>query len=143
MAAGATAQVERRSLLRAPLAVGATAAVGLGLVRVLDVSATPLLPPCPFLAFTGLWCPFCGGTRALDALVAGDVGAALGLNVLLVLAVPLVVAEWVRWTLGRARGRPTSFLDVSSRTVAVVATIALVYAVVRNLPGMEALTPGG
>jgi hypothetical protein len=143
MAAGATAQVDRASLLRAPLVVGATAAVGLGLVRVLDVSQTPVLPPCPFLALTGLWCPFCGGTRALDALVAGDVGAALGLNVLLVLAVPLVVAEWARWTSGRARGRPTRFFDVSSRTIAVVATIALVYAVVRNLPGMEALTPGG
>ena len=100
-----------------------------------------MLPPCPFLAVTGLWCPLCGGTRAMDALVAGDVGAALGLNLLVVVAVPILAAEWLRWTIGRARGRPTSFMNVSTRVLAAVTVVALAFAVLRNVPGMEMLAP--
>lgn len=136
-----TASRERRGLLAAPVAVAGAAVAGVAALGLLDVTETSILPPCPFLAITGLWCPLCGGTRAMDALVAGDVGAALGLNLLVVVAGPLVVAEWLRWTVGRARGRRTSFMNVSTRTLAVVTTIALVYAVLRNLPGLEALAP--
>ena len=136
-----TARRERLGLLRAPAAVGGAALAGVGVLSVLDVSQYSILPPCPFLAITGLWCPFCGGTRAVDALVAGDVSAALGLNLLVVVMVPLVVAEWVRWTAGRAAGRQTSFMNVSTRVLAAATTIALLYAVLRNLPGLEMLAP--
>lgn len=136
-----TARRDRVRLLAAPAALAGAAAAGVGVLSLLDVTETSILPPCPFLAITGLWCPFCGGTRAMDALVAGDVGVALGLNLLVVVAVPLVVAEWLRWSIGRARGRETSFMNVSTRTLAVVSAIALVYAVLRNLPGLEALAP--
>ncbi len=132
---------ERLGLLGAPAAVAGAAMAGVGLLSVLDVSQTSLLPPCPFLAITGLWCPFCGGTRAVDALAAGDVAAALGLNLLVVLAVPLVMAEWLRWTAGRARGQQTSFMNVSTRVLAVVTTITILYAVLRNIPGLEMLAP--
>jgi hypothetical protein len=132
---------DRLGLLGAPVAVAASGLVGAAVLAAVDVSSTSLLPPCPFLAITGLWCPFCGGTRALDALVAGDLGAALGLNLLVVLAVPVVVAEWARWTAGRARGRPTSLMNVSTRVLAAVTVLAVLYAVLRNLPGMEMLAP--
>jgi hypothetical protein len=132
---------DRLGLLGAPVAVAASGLAGAAVLAAVDVSSTSLLPPCPFLAITGLWCPFCGGTRALDALVAGDLGAALGLNVLVVLAVPVVVAEWARWTAGRAKGRPTSFMNVSTRVLAAVTVLAVLYAVLRNLPGMEMLAP--
>lgn len=135
-----TVAAGRRALV-APLAVATAGVVGVGVLRVVDVTTTPILPPCPFLALTGLWCPFCGGTRALDAIVAGDVVTAAGMNALVVLLVPLVLLEWTRWTVGRARGRPTSFMNYPSRVVAVAAAVAVLYAVVRNLPGMEALTP--
>jgi len=136
-----TPRRERLGLLRAPAAVGGAVLAGVGVLSVLDVSQASILPPCPFLAVTGLWCPFCGGTRATEALVAGDVTAALGLNLLVVVMVPLVVAEWLRWTAGRARGRQTSFMNVSTRVLAVATTIAVVYAVLRNLPGLEMLAP--
>lgn len=132
---------DRIGLLVAPTAVAASGVLGIAALAALDRVDVSVLPPCPFLALTGLWCPLCGGTRAMEALVAGDVAAAWGLNLLVVIAVPLVVAEWVRWTAGRARGRPTSFMNVSTRTLTVVTTIALVYAVLRNLPGVEALAP--
>lgn len=124
----------------AAVAVGALAAsVTVGWLS----GRVAFLPPCPLHALTGLWCPFCGGTRAVDAMVAGDVGAAAGFNLLLVLAVPLVALAWARWALARARGRPAAFLDLSSRTLAVLTTIAVAYGVLRNLPGLEMLTPPG
>ncbi len=135
---------DRRLRLLAQPAVVAAAGLGsIAMLTGLDRAGLSLLPPCPFLSVTGLWCPLCGGTRAMEALSGGDVAAALGFNLLVVVAVPLVLAEWVRWTAGRARGRPTSFMNVSSRALAVVAALALLYMVVRNLPGMEMLTPPG
>lgn len=135
--------VERRRALVAPLALATAGVAGAAVLRLVDVTAVPVGLPCPFLAITGLWCPFCGGTRALDALASGEVVTAVGMNVLVVLLVPLVVIEWGRWTVGRARGRPTSFMNYSSRVIALAAAVAVLYAVVRNIPGMEALTPGG
>jgi hypothetical protein len=134
---------DRLRLLAQPAVVAAAGLGSVALLSWLDHTGLSVLPACPFLSITGLWCPLCGGTRAVEALAAGDIGAALGFNLLVVLAVPLVVAEWLRWTTGRARGRPTSFMNVSSRTLAVVAGLAVLYMVVRNVPGVEMLTPSG
>lgn len=143
MVASATKSPSRADLLRGPLALAAAGAAGVAVMRVLEPSHLGFVPPCPFLALTGLWCPFCGGTRAVDALASGELTAALGLNLLVVLAVPVLLVAWARWTADRARGRPARLLDVSSRTLAVVATLVVVYGVLRNLPGLEVLTPGG
>ena len=142
MVASATKSPSRADLLRGPLALAAAGAAGVAVMRVLEPSHLGFVPPCPFLALTGLWCPFCGGTRAVDALASGELAAALGLNLLVVLAVPVLLVAWARWTADRARGRPARLLDVSSRTLAVVATLVVVYGVLRNLPGLEVLTPG-
>ena len=45
-------------------------------------------PSCPLYAVSGLYCPGCGTLRCLHALTHGDLGAALGFNVLTVLAPP-------------------------------------------------------
>lgn len=50
-------------------------------------------PRCPFFEATGLLCPGCGGTRALAALMRGDLIAAWHLNALLVTLL-LSAAGW-------------------------------------------------
>lgn len=55
-----------------------------------------VLPPCPFHALTHLYCPGCGTTRALHALLHGQLGLALSMNPLAVLAVPLIPAILIR-----------------------------------------------
>ena len=140
-AVGNQRDVSRTALMAQPAAVAGAALLGAGLVAWLDLGRLSFLPPCPFLALTGLWCPFCGGTRAVDALAGGDVAGALGLNAVVVVAVPLVAAEWVRWTAGRARGRPSSFLNLPGRALAVVAVVVVLYALLRNIPGLEMLAP--
>lgn len=49
------------------------------------------LPPCPFNWLTGLYCPGCGATRALHALLHGDLEKAFSMNPVFVLALPVVV----------------------------------------------------
>lgn len=58
-----------------------------------------LLPRCPFHALTGLWCPGCGMTRALHALVHGDVLQALHMNPLGMLMLP-VLPMMLLWSWG-------------------------------------------
>ncbi|MFD4249351.1 DUF2752 domain-containing protein [Amycolatopsis thermoflava] len=107
--------------------LAAGVALGTGVLRI----------PCWFHALTGLDCPFCGGSRALGALLRGDVAGALSYNafalvVLLPLAVATLVAA-VRWEAGLARrwwppGARGRWLTLS------VAGLALVWWVGRNLP---------
>jgi Protein of unknown function (DUF2752) len=56
----------------------------------------PGLPACVFKKATGLPCPLCGGTRATQALLRGDLSRALYLNVAALPAViAFVAAAWV------------------------------------------------
>jgi hypothetical protein len=72
-------------------AIPAAAAVGSVwlLLFLIDPATQPLLPPCLFHAFTGLYCPGCGATRALHQMANGNLVAALRLNALIVLGLPL------------------------------------------------------
>jgi len=58
---------------------------------------------CPLFAMTGLYCPGCGGTRAVYDLAHGDILGALAMNPLFTLAVPVLGVLWVRWVM-RLRG---------------------------------------
>ena len=48
-------------------------------------------PVCPIYAWTGLLCPGCGGTRAVAALLHGNLREALRLNALVVGLIPVGV----------------------------------------------------
>jgi hypothetical protein len=131
----------RTHLLAAPAATATGAVVAVGAAVVAGGAGVPLTPPCPLHALTGLWCPLCGGTRAVQSLAGGDVAAAAGANLLVLLAVPLLVVAWGRWTALRASGRPVPMLALSGRSLAVTSAVLVAFMVLRNLPGFEALTP--
>ncbi len=77
------------------IALGVVA--GAGVLWLIETGRFGWLPRCVFHEVTGLHCPGCGTTRALHALLHGQVGAALGLNLLTVLLLPLL--GW--WAFGR------------------------------------------
>jgi Protein of unknown function (DUF2752) len=45
------------------------------------------LPVCPLRSLTGVACPACGGTRALLALVRGDLAGAMAWNPFVILGI--------------------------------------------------------
>ncbi len=130
-----------RSLLLAPAATAVGTAAAVGVAAVAGRFGVPLFPPCPLHALTGLWCPLCGGTRAVTALANGDLAAAVSLNVLVVLAVPLLAVAWVTWTARRASGRRVPMITLGNRGLAVVTAALVAFMVLRNIPGLEALAP--
>jgi hypothetical protein len=98
---------------------------------------------CPFYALTGLYCPGCGGLRAVNDLTNGDLLGALSSNLVFVALVPLIVLFWVRWTDRAWAGQPAR--GVAGRragiSIAVFAVVLVLFAVLRNLPMGSWLAP--
>lgn len=80
-------------------------------------------PPCVFHKLTGLYCPGCGNTRALAALLHGDIAGSLAKNILLI---PALITLAILWC------KPKAALNrYFAWTISVV---VIVFGVARNLP---------
>lgn len=133
----------RRRAWLGPVALAGVVVAGCAAVALSD-DAAELVPACPFRSLTGLDCPLCGGTRAVRALGAGHLGRALGSNLLVVLAVPLVLLAWARWLDREVRpGRERRSAPGWLLPAAVVAAVA--FTVARNLDvaGLSWMASGG
>ncbi|WP_084078437.1 DUF2752 domain-containing protein [Demequina sp. NBRC 110057] len=122
--------------LGAPLAASAVLAAATVYTAVADPYRSGFFPACPWLHLTGLWCPGCGGLRAVHELAHGDVAAALALNpfaVLIVIPVCLVLlGAW--WRAGwKGRAAPAVPLWAAN----VVVALAVAFWVLRNIPALE------
>ena len=97
---------------------------------------------CPWLMLTGTYCPGCGGLRAVNDLTNGDVAGAASSNLLFVASLPVIAVLWGRSVMDRWRG-VTRHLD--QRKVMFYGVgfllLALVFAIVRNLPFGAWLAP--
>ena len=90
---------------------------------------------CP-LSLVGIYCPGCGGLRAVNDLTHGDLVGAASSNLLLLLAMPLVVFVLARWAFDAWQGRERGLTALSSLPVTSVAiAFPAVFTVARNLPG--------
>jgi hypothetical protein len=96
---------------------------------------------CPSAAL-GIYCPGCGGLRAVNDLTNGDVGGALSSNVLVTLMIPVAVVLLSVWAVDRWRGRRRSVAWSRLRPVVVsLVTVMFVFAVVRNTGAGAWLAP--
>ena len=121
-----------------PLTIAAAAAAGTIALAVVDPGTTTL-SLCPLLA-VGVACPLCGGLRAVHALTAGDLGAALSLNALVVVLIPVLVLGWLAWMRQIGAGRPGGVVRTRWLWAGLVAGLA--FGVLRNLPPfLASLTP--
>jgi hypothetical protein len=90
---------------------------------------------------TGLWCPGCGGLRAVNDLTHGDLLGAGSSNLVLVLALPFVAVVWLAWLRRSWAGAPRPATGVPTVVVWAVVVPVLVFAVARNLPFGAWLAP--
>jgi hypothetical protein len=95
-----------------------------------------VLPPCLFHKLTGLDCPGCGATRAMQELLHGHLSAAFHDNALFVLSLPGLV--WVG--LQSWRNRSPAF-KVSRPVLWVVLAVVAGFTVWRNLPAGAGFAP--
>jgi hypothetical protein len=120
----------------------AATAVALLLWQVDPTQAGNPLPPCPSEWLTGLFCPGCGSTRALHALLHGNVAAAMSFNPLLVLALPFIALLLAHQVFVLPAG-----LQAFARRIGDArpwAVLVIAYMLLRNLPWepFAALAPG-
>lgn len=127
------------SVVLAAAAVGMLA-LGVWLLRTFDPSAAgSLFPSCLFRDLTGWYCPGCGMTRALHALVHFDFARAVAMNVLLVAGLPLLALMGLQGFTRRAL-LPGAVARVAFDGRWWIGAL-LVFGVLRNLPGLEWLAP--
>ena len=100
----------------------------------LDPRVAGNYPPCPFLFFTGCYCPGCGTLRAINRLLHGDAISAIDYNPLPVLTLPLLTLSYIG-AIARAFGRPLipHFVMPSSWIWAFLIAV-ITFWVGRNIP---------
>lgn len=125
----------------APVAVGGVVAAGaLALAMTETHQLAAFGPGCPFKMLTGLDCPGCGGTRAAQALLAGQPLRALDHNPLTVALMPVLGWGWVRWLGARlGRGTPPTLPAAMSMSLAIALGV---FWVLRNVPALSWLGSG-
>lgn len=121
-------------------AAGATAAAA-ALVAVRDPHRPGSYGTCPVLALTGLYCPLCGGLRAVHDLARGDLAAAAGDNLAVLLLLVVAAAWWVLWWRRGGTLRPGALPPVPARVAWPAGVAVVLFTVIRNLPFGGALAP--
>ncbi len=114
----------------------ATAGVGTALLTLGPSTVVPIR--CPFLALTGLDCPFCGGTRGAAELARGNLLAALDLNALTTVLLLALAVGWAVLVVARLRGRTIAWVP-GNRAWIAFGIVVVTFWVLRDLPGPTAV----
>ncbi len=96
-----------------------------------DPAKVSFFPPCLFHQLTGLDCPGCGAQRALHQLLHGNIIAALRLNAMFVLSLPLLAWFGPLWAWRSWQRRPWM---VNPKWLWCYGVAWLVFGFLRNLP---------
>jgi hypothetical protein len=97
-------------------------------------------PACLFHKLTGLNCPGCGATRALYALLHGNLRLALKDNGLFIFSLATLIVWSVRFVF-RKRQNPNATLNVPPGVLWTFLAVAIVFTILRNQTAFSFLSP--
>jgi hypothetical protein len=126
-------------LWRKWLLAGGIAAIAAGTVVLfcLDPVRCPIYPVCPWHALTGWDCPGCGTLRAMHQLSHGNLAAAWRLNPLAVALLPVGCWLGLRELVLQVFGKRWPGLVTRPSFGFALAVIAVLFGILRNLPGFH------
>ena len=105
---------------------------GLGLLFRVAPGPSGIYPPCAFRRITSWYCPGCGSSRALFALLHGRPAEAFHFNAFFVLLLPALLGYFA-WAYARAlRGRSAIWPRIPSPLLAALLFAAALFALFRN-----------
>jgi hypothetical protein len=152
LAAGAlpvgTQSFVARSSRRTRILIAGGASLALGAACLYTFAVDPNVPSnaypqCPLKLFTGIDCPGCGGLRATNALLHGDIVGAADHNVLALILLPLMAVMFVRWVLVQF-GMDIPRLTWPRIFAWATPIVVIAFTVARNIPvpGLDWLSSG-
>jgi len=92
-------------------------------------------PQCPFLRYLHVYCPGCGATRALSALMHLRVTDALHYNAFFVLLAPVLLAYFALAYWRATRNEVFSWPLVPTSGLTALLVLSLAFGVLRNFLG--------
>ena len=122
-----------KSRLTVAASIGAAAAA-FAVLYIVDPQSCSLLPPCPFHAMTGLWCPGCGSTRGLHALAHGHLLQALRFNPLMVASLPFLLAALLLPFLQPGNRQTRTHLFIKPSWIWGMLAMVVAFGIIRNIP---------
>ena len=103
--------------------------------------------PCLFHLLTGLYCPGCGGTRAVRAMMAGNLGLSFQYHPLVLYTAAVLTLELVSLAISKAAKNPRLYLGHETLFVYIAAGIVVVNWICKNVLlvffGVDLLLPWG
>lgn len=101
--------------------------------------------PCPFKLLTGLYCPGCGGTRAVWLLLTGHILLSIRYHPLVFYMALMAAVELGSYLLAKKTGRPGLYLRRYGMAASVGVAIVLVNWILKNymlvVRGVDLLPP--
>lgn len=119
---------------------GTAIAGAVAVVFFFNPSVNGFYPVCLFHKLTGLNCPGCGATRALYALLHGNLRLALKDNALFIFSLAALVV-WTARFVFRKRQNPNASLNVPPGVLWTFFGVAIVFTILRNQPAFSFLSP--
>ena len=91
-----------------------------------------MLPDCNFYRWTGLYCPGCGDTRAVIALMNGDILLSLRQNALIVVLLLIAIALYIELFLKVVFEKRFKSPILNLKFLCIFLILFAIYSVVRN-----------
>ena len=103
--------------------------------------------PCLFHLLTGLYCPGCGGTRAVRAMMAGNLVLSFQYHPLVLYTAAVLTLELVSLAISKTAKNPRLYLGHETLFVYIAAGIVVVNWICKNVLlvffGVDLLPPWG
>lgn len=122
--------LRRRLLLLTPVVIFAAYLLRWGYMKLAD----KFVGKCSLYLLTGFYCPGCGNTRAVNALMSGKILTSIGYNPMPALLLGVAVVHYI-WTL-RGKKPPMSGIFVIT-----VTSVLLLYYILRNFIPLSPFLP--
>jgi len=88
---------------------------------------------CPSYALFGVYCPGCGGLRAVNDLTNLQLGAAASSNLLFICSLPFIAYFFARWVHGRWSGERWQLPAYAANAgVGIAAVVTVAFTILRN-----------
>lgn len=126
--------------LSAPLLVALPVAAATVYVALVNPFVPGHYPVCPWLTTFAVYCPGCGGLRAVHAFTHGHPLQALDLNAFAMLLCGALAMLWAYWLVARVTTRELNVKVVQAVLFGAVIVLP-VFTVVRNLPFGQLIAP--